>query len=397
MKLGLVVPGGFDLSGSEGAIPALLALTGAVGERHDVRVFAASARGEAGSYRVAGAEVTQLGPRDPELDAGGLGGWVHRGTRLLRLASAFDGWLTSTESSGRLDLLHAFWIDRTALLAALAARRRSIPCVVSVGGGETVWLPDIGYGGARSPLGRATARVVLRLAAAVTAGSEAARTTLDAAQAARAEVVPLGVETTRFAGSPLRPPGPPWRLVHVANLNPVKDQRTLLQAFRRVVDRLGAVELDIVGEDTLGGEVQRRARELRLGGRVTFHGFLPQEALAARYRAAHLHVLSSRHESQGVVILEAAAAGLPTVGTAVGLLPTLAPDAARVVPPGDAAALADAICALLVDRAAREALGAAAQRFAEAHDAAWTARTFEAIYARVTRSAGTSADRGRTS
>lgn len=394
MKLGLVVPGGFDPSGREGTIPALLALTEALGQRHDVRVLATSGRSGAGRYRVAAADVTQLDLEDDSRDAAGLAGWARRGARLARLAAAVEGWMTA---SGPFDVVHAFWADRTALLAALAARRRSTPFVVSVGGGECVWLPDIGYGGAGTTAGRLVPRAVLGLARATTAGSDFVRGLLPATAGARAEVVPLGVDTARFAPPPARLAGPPWRLIHVASLNPVKDQRTLLQAFRRVVDRLGGVELDIVGEDRLDGEVQRLARALGLGGRVVFHGFLAQEDLAARYRAAHLHVLSSRHESQGVVVLEAAAAGLPTVGTAVGLLPALAPGAARVVPPNDAAALGDAICAVLLDRAGREAMGAAAQLFAQAQDAAWTARTFEAIYARVTRSAGTSAGRGRTS
>jgi len=162
----------------------------------------------------------------------------------------------------------------------------------------------------------------------------------------------------------------------------------LLAALREVVDRLGDVRLDCVGEDALDGEVQRLARVLGLADRVVFHGFVCPEELPAFYRQAHLHVMSSRHESQGVVVLEAAAAGLPTVGTRVGLLDTLAPAAACAVPPGDARALADAISALLPDAGAREAMAAAAQRFAQAHDFAWTARTFEAIYERLIHSVG---------
>ena len=154
----------------------------------------------------------------------------------------------------------------------------------------------------------------------------------------------------------------------------------LLAAMRRLVDRLGDVRLDCVGEDALDGDVQRRAAALGLGAHVVFHGFLPQDELAGFYRRAHLNLLASRYESQGVVVLEAAAAGLPTVGTAVGLLPTLAPEAARAVPPGDSGALADAVSGWLLDPAAREAAGAAAQHFANEHDAAWTARTFERLY-----------------
>jgi glycosyltransferase involved in cell wall biosynthesis len=381
VKLGLVVPGGFDPSGREGIIPALLALTEELGRRHDVRVFAAASRSGAAQYRIAGAEVTQLGRPDGVPRRRGPGGFARGAARLVGLARSIDHWFAAAQSSGPLDLVHAFWADRTALLAAWQTRRRRIPLIVSVGGGEAVWLPEIRYGGAGSRAGRVTTRAALRLADVVTAGSAFALEPLPTSVATRAQVVPLGVAGAGFAAPPARPSGPPWRLLQVAGLVQVKDHPTALLALRRAVERLGDVRLDCVGEDSLGGQVQRRAAELGLADRVVFHGFLPQERLGALYRQAHLNLLSSRYESQGVVILEAAAAGLPTVGTAVGLLPSLAPEAARCVAPGDSSALGDALCELLPDRPAREAMGAAAQRYANAHDAAWTARAFERLYA----------------
>jgi glycosyltransferase involved in cell wall biosynthesis len=373
MKLGLVVPGGFDPSGRAGVIPALLALTRELAQRHDVRVFASGSFGGAASYRLHGASIHQLGGAGPGRGGPGLPG----------LTAALARWIRDVQRSGRLELLHAFWADDAGLLAVLAARWLGIPSVVSIGGGEVVWLPEIPYGGAGTVGGRLRVRMALGLAGAVTAGSRFAAERMPASAAARVRLVPLGVpcdDGGGGGGGVARPGGPPWRMVHVASINRVKDHETLLAAFRRVVDRMGDAELDWVGEDTLGEQAQRRAQELGLGARVRFHGFVANDMLPAFYGGAHLHVLSSRYESQGVVVLEAAAAGLPTVGTAVGLLPELAPRAARCVPPGDAAALADAICALLADTAAREALGAEAQRFARAHDAAWTARAFEEIY-----------------
>lgn len=367
MRVGLVVPGGFDPTPDVAAIPALQSLAQALAGRHQVRIFASAGR-RAGAYRLGEVAVTQMGPSR-------MGG--------ARLAAAFARWIAA---AGPLDVIHAFWADRTALLAALWARAASIPSVVSLGGGELVWLPDIAYGGARSARSRAVTRAALRLAGAITAGTRFAARPLPAPLARRAEIVPLGVEVARFDAPAVRPPGPPWRLLHVANLNEVKDQPGLLRAFRRVVDRLGDVRLDCVGEDARGGAIQRQARDLGLGDRVAFHGFVAQDRLASLYRRAHLHVLSSRHESQGVVILEAAAAGVPTVGPRVGLIDTLAPRAACVVPPGDAGALGDAIAALLVDDEARQAMGEAAQTFAREHDVAWTARAFEALYARRSRS-----------
>jgi glycosyltransferase involved in cell wall biosynthesis len=193
-------------------------------------------------------------------------------------------------------------------------------------------------------------------------------------------VVPLGVDIARFDAPVDRPSGPPWRLLHVASINRVKDQATLLRALRLIVDQEPGVRLDWVGQDTLGGAMQQRCGELGLAAHVTFHGFRPSEDVAQLYRAAHLHLLSSHHESQAVVVGEAAAAGVPTVGTAVGVVAELAPAAAWAAPVGDAAGLAAGALALLRDAAGRARLGRAAQGWARAHDADWTAAQFESIY-----------------
>jgi glycosyltransferase involved in cell wall biosynthesis len=164
----------------------------------------------------------------------------------------------------------------------------------------------------------------------------------------------------------------------VASLNPVKDQTTLLEAFRLVLERQPHCRLDIVGEDTMRGALQRRADALGLSNAVVFHGFLPSDQLVALYQQAHLFVLSSRHEAANVALLEAAACGTPAVGTRVGYLAdwTFAP----TVAPGDPHALAGVILDVLdnPDRAA--AIAAAARQWATTHDADWTAAAFERLY-----------------
>ncbi|MFL5307758.1 MAG: glycosyltransferase family 4 protein [Polyangia bacterium] len=357
----MVVPGGFDPGGQHGLIPALVSLAQELARRHAVHVFASAGLAGAARYRLGAVEVTQRPGRETS----------------AALSGALWRWW---RAAGPFDVVHAFWANHTALLAAAFARLRGVRCVVSLGGGEAVWLPDLAYGGAGTVRSRAVTQSALRLADAITAGSAFVTRLLPDALGRRVSIVPLGVDGGHFAAPPARPAGPPWRLVHVANLNTVKDQPTLLAALRRAVDRLGDVHLDCVGEDTLQGQMQAHARALGVEAHVAFHGFVPQDQLAAFYRRAHLHVLSSRHESQAVVVLEAAAAGLPTVGTRVGLVDTLAPHAAAAVGIRDAAALGDAIIALLRDQPAREAMGAAAQAFARAHDLAWTARRFEEIY-----------------
>jgi glycosyltransferase involved in cell wall biosynthesis len=198
-------------------------------------------------------------------------------------------------------------------------------------------------------------------------------------------VIPLGVDSALFADS-RRTAGPPFRLLHVASLNPVKDQATLIRAVHHLVTHLGVdATLDIVGEDTLGGAIQALVHRLGLQPRVSFRGFVPTGALASMYRDADLFVLSSRHEAAGVVLLEAAASGVAVVGSAVGYLADWAPDRATAVATGQPVLLAEAIATLLRDdrRRANQAHSAAA--WARAHDADWTASAFEELYADLTR------------
>ena len=191
--------------------------------------------------------------------------------------------------------------------------------------------------------------------------------------------IPLGVDADRMTRG--RPPdeGPPWRLLQIANLNRVKDQSTLLKALRIARERIDA-RVDLVGEDTLAGTIQREAADLGLADAVSFHGWLPHDALVRFHNAAHLYVQSSRHEGGGVSVLEACVAGVPVVGTAVGYVSDLAPRSAIAVPPNDPPALAAAIVRLLQHPAERRSIADSAYEFTSSHDADWTAKRLVALY-----------------
>jgi glycosyltransferase involved in cell wall biosynthesis len=368
VRIALVVPGGVDRSGTVRVIPALLSLIERLARRHDVHVVALRQEAAPGRWPLLGATVHNLG-----LPVRGLPGSAlfRFAPRLARLLSRF----------GPFDVVQAFWANAPALLAAAASGWRRLPLAIHLAGGELAALPEIGYGGWLHARERWKSRIALRRAARVTAGSTFLQR-LAASRGITAEVVPLGVDPSHF------PPGPPreraaLRLLHVASLNAVKDQPTLLRALRRVAEVEPSIHLDVAGEDTLGGAVQAEAERLGLSRHVTLHGFLPSAALRSLYQNADLFVLSSRHEAQCVALLEAASSGVPTVGTAVGLVADLAPEAAVSVPVGDDAALAAAILDLLHDDARRKRTAAAARAFALAHDADVTASAFERIYAEV--------------
>jgi glycosyltransferase involved in cell wall biosynthesis len=198
----------------------------------------------------------------------------------------------------------------------------------------------------------------------------------------RSERVPFGVALDRW---PVRAPrrrvdGAPARLLHVADISPVKDQETLLTAAAQLRAQNVPFVLDVIGEDTLHGKTAERARALGLDAHVQFRGFLPQSALKPYMYAADLLVVTSRHEAGPVVALEAAAAGVPTVGTRVGFLADWAPDAARTVDVGDGLALAREIAGLLSDGNERLRLAAEAQKRAVAENADVTTQQIRNLY-----------------
>jgi glycosyltransferase involved in cell wall biosynthesis len=359
MRIALVVTGGFDASGRQYVIPTLLSLVDRLARRHDVFVYVLRYRPQPSTYQLAGATIRDLGRP--------AGIWQQYG----RLIAAL-------KHDGPFTVLHAYWGLPAGLVTTIAARRLGVPSVVTFDSGECVALPDIGYGSQLHTRQRLGISASAWLANTVTVCSDY-QSRLARARGWSTTTIPLGVDCSRFVQAH-RPDGPPWRLLHVASLNPVKDHDTLLRALQIVVQGGVDAHLDIAGEDTLGGAASALATRLGIRERVSFLGFQPSDALVPIYQRSHLFVLSSRHEAAGAVVLEAAACGVPVVGTAVGYIADWAPERAIAVPTQDPGALATAIRALLTDRERRERLAAAAHEWVVTHDADWTSRQIEHVY-----------------
>jgi glycosyltransferase involved in cell wall biosynthesis len=365
MKIAILTPGGVDRSGTERVIPHLLwqieRLTRGGDEIH---VFAFNQEPVPGHWPLLGATIHNAGHK-PRL------------LTLLRM-------LFAEHRRGGFDILHAFWALPSGVAGAIATHLLRVPLLLTLPGGDLANHPRIGYGGAIRPGSRLKVRFAAASAAAVTAPSPAM---CEQARAAGIDAVRIahGVALDRW---PQRTPArrdqsAPLKLLHIGSLNLVKDQATMLRAAARLKALGQAFALDVIGEDTLGGAVQQYATELGLADHVRFHGFMPHAALRPLIEQADILLVSSVHEGGPVVMLEAAVAGVPTIGTSVGHIADFAPDAAIAVPVGDSDAMTDAILHLAVDEEERLRLAYAAQRRAMSEDADATSRSFRRLYATV--------------
>ncbi|MGC9418252.1 MAG: glycosyltransferase [Rhodovulum sp.] len=158
--------------------------------------------------------------------------------------------------------------------------------------------------------------------------------------------------------------GPPGaRIVTVGSMKAQKNHPLLLRAFAQL-DRPDA-RLMFVGDGTGRDALQRLACELGIADQVIFAGFQPDPT--PFYRTADLFVLSSDYEGFGNVIVEALSCGTPVVSTDCpsGPAEILADgEYGRLVPVGDASALAQAMEATLADPPAPDRLKARARDFA---------------------------------
>ncbi len=190
----------------------------------------------------------------------------------------------------------------------------------------------------------------------------------------RVRVIHCGVRPGEL---PWRPSGEraPGRLLAVGRLDEIKGFPVLVDACAKLQEAGVAFSLEIVGEGELRASLEERIRALGLGERVRLSGALPQEEVRARLYRASVFVMPSVVASDGnmdgipVALMEAMAVGIPVVTTRVSGIPEIVTDGSsgRLVSPGDAQGLADAIRGLLDDPDAGRRLATGARETVERH------------------------------
>lgn len=250
--------------------------------------------------------------------------------------------LASLMRKVRFDRVYAH--AENGLLMAPLCRRAAVPFHVVF---HATWLPDtIWRRHVLREMDYHMLRSVVRSAARIAVFSEFSRSTVRASLGATCPpitVVPPGLaDAWLTAPRPVRVARGPLRLLTWGRLASVKGVRHLLAALALPdVDRLGRVELDIVGDGPELPRLRRQARELPPDVGVRFHGTLATPAIVELCAAADVAVFPTLRESFGLVVAEALAAGVPVVASAVGSVPEVLGDGrwGRLVAPAQPAAL----------------------------------------------------------
>ena len=238
----------------------------------------------------------------------------------------------------------------------------------------------------------AAGRVIHRLAfrrrvAPVVVAAEVGRSFRKLYGVEPAAVIPCGIETGRF----LRPGArQEWRrangfssedllVASVARLDPQKNPLGLIDSFARALGEDRRWRLLMAGDGSLRNAAREAAIRRGVGERVHFLGV--RSDVAELLSASDVFALASHWEGNPIAVMEAMAAALPVVATAVGGVPELVVhgETGLLVPAGDEKAFADALAALAGGPDRRRELGAAGLR----RSAGFSVDTMVASYSRL--------------
>jgi colanic acid/amylovoran biosynthesis glycosyltransferase len=201
--------------------------------------------------------------------------------------------------------------------------------------------------------------------------------------ASRVQVVPNGIDLSRFRQRAVEPVGTP-QVLCVARLVEKKGQDTLLRAIAMLAREGRRLRCELVGDGPLREHLEAEAEWLGIADLVTFSGAQDANGVLAAYQAATVFVLPCQVDSNGdqdglpVSLVEAMAVGVPVISTRISGIPELIEEevSGLLVEQFDARALAEAIARMLDEPELRAAMTTQARRVAETYDRTVTTQRF---------------------
>lgn len=174
--------------------------------------------------------------------------------------------------------------------------------------------------------------------------------------------------------------------LYVGRVDPEKNVGSVIKAFTGVVERVPEALLVIVGDGVDKARLEKMTTNLGISGSVRFLGKVLPPDLYELYKTGWVFVTASEIETQGIVLIEAAACGLPLIAVNKGAVSEVCIDKVDgfLCEAGDVSAITDALEKILTDKKLREKFAHKAVEIAEDHDLEKTLDKFENIYRKVT-------------
>ncbi|MBR2841403.1 glycosyltransferase [Candidatus Saccharibacteria bacterium] len=178
-------------------------------------------------------------------------------------------------------------------------------------------------------------------------------------------------------------------VLYVGRLDPEKQVGLVIEAFNRARTELAKTGVDpllmIVGDGTDKARLEGLSLKLGLTGSVVLLGKVLPPDLYEIYQMGQIFVTASPIETQGIVLIEAAACGMPLIAVDKGAVAEVCQDGVNGVlcEAGDTRAIANAMINILADKKTREKFAQASLKIAAEHDLERTLDKFENIYRQV--------------
>lgn len=173
--------------------------------------------------------------------------------------------------------------------------------------------------------------------------------------------------------------------LYVGRVDPEKSITLVVEAFSQVLKKVPEAILVIVGDGTDLSRLKEQVEELGIAESVRFLGRILPPKLAKVYQLGDVFVTASEIETQGIVLIEAAATGLPLVAVDKGAVREVCQKKKNgfLLEPKDVKGMAQALVKLFRDEELRKAYGEASLEIAKQHDINYTLKRFEEIYKTV--------------
>ena len=296
------------------------------------------------------------------------------------------------------DLIHTHDPFQLGLTGAEYARRAHIPVALSIH--QLPWfvasyVPDLNglHAHIESVLWN-YARWVLRKFTFVITPTQTITDIVDKKTGIRPRTINYGIDLHTFSLSPLSPdlelalrhrfdlPARVPVLLHVGRLDTDKRVSRVIHAAALAMQNTD-VHLLIVGDGREKSALMTLCKSIGIAERAHFPGFITvDQGLPGIYRLASLFITASEIETQGIVLLEAAASGLPIVAVRATCIPETVHDGVNgyLAEPNDNIALGNAITDLLIDPVKAKIMGKAGRRLVEKYNIIATFDSLEHVY-----------------